>query len=76
MTGNFFYGSHGLLNIDKEARTTNTGVVSYNTFAGSSTSGPFSASAGHTSPGLFTGAGVTNINRQGNVFANCSPGQA
>ena len=70
MTGNFFYGSHGLLNIDKEARTTNTGVVSYNTFAGSNTSGPFSASAGHTSPGLFTGAGVTNINRQGNVFEN------
>jgi len=65
---NFFYGSHGIANADKQATATNTGAITGNTYAGSLTSGPFSASSGHASPGLYTGVGLTNVGRAGNTF--------
>jgi hypothetical protein len=65
----FFYGMHGVANIDGTA-SGNSGVISENTLAGSATSGPFSSKADGSSmsPGLWTGAGMAGISTAGNVF--------
>jgi hypothetical protein len=66
---NFFYGMHGILNIDGTA-SGNRGVVSGNIYAGRSTSGPFTSKGDGSSmsPGLYTGAGMRGITVSSNRF--------
>ncbi len=72
--GNFFYGFHGVANADGTAGG-NSGTISGNTLAGTSTEGPFSSKADGSSmsPGLYTGAGLAGITRSGNVFEDGNP---
>jgi hypothetical protein len=65
---NFFYGSHGLINMGKAATDTNTGVIEQNLFAGYADHGPFSSNGVKASPGLFTGVGLAQVVRQENYF--------
>lgn len=66
---NFFYGMHGITNIDGTAGG-NSGQISSNTYGGSANRGPFTSKADNSSmsPGLYTGAGMSGIARSGNRF--------
>jgi hypothetical protein len=64
--GNFFHGSHGVLNLDG---TIGGGHFKDNVLAGSRKSGPFTGGGGAgIGPGLYTGAGVKALTFSGNTF--------
>jgi hypothetical protein len=71
ISNNFFYGLHGITNIDYTTGG-NSGQVAYNTYAGTATQGSFSSKADGSSmsPGLYTGEGMAGITVTGNRFEN------
>lgn len=68
---NFFYGLHGITNIDYTTGG-NSGQIANNAYAGTAAQGPFSSKADGSSmsPGLYTGEGMAGITRSGNRFEN------
>jgi hypothetical protein len=70
---NFFYGMHGITNIDGTA-SGNSGQISSNTYAGSANRGPFTSKADNSgmSPGLYTGGGMVGITKSDNRFEDGS----
>jgi hypothetical protein len=71
---NFFYGFHGITNIDYSSGG-NRGTITGNVYAGTDTRGPFTSKADGSSmsPGLYTGSGMAGIEVTDNHFEDGSP---
>lgn len=68
ITDSFFYGLHGILNIDKTATSTNTGTIGDNVLAGTPSAGPFT-----DLNLLWTGGGLGALTFSNNTYEDGSP---